>query len=325
MPRAILVDSPGDESRLSWQEVARPAPGPGEVLLRQTSIGVNFIDIYHRTGVYPLPHYPHGIGMEAAGVVEEVGPGINLLKKGDRVAYVHAGIGAYAEYRCVAAEKLARLPEYVDNETAAAGMLKGLTAWYLLTRTFPVSKGDTVLIHAAAGGVGLIACQWAKLLGAKVIGTVGSDAKAQLARENGCDFPIVYTQENVPARVREITAWKGVDVVYDSVGQATFMQSLDCLKPRGMMVSFGQSSGSVAPLDIGILNQKGSLYLTRPSLMQYIAKPEDFRAGTAALFDLIGARRLKIRIDRTLPLKDAAEAHRLLAGRKTSGAIVLAG
>lgn len=325
MNRAIVLQATGGVERLLWQEVSVATPGEGEVLLRQTVIGVNFIDIYHRTGLYPLPHYPHGLGMEAAGVVEAVGWGVTEFSPGDRVAYAMGAPGAYAERRVVQAALLVKLPESITDAQAAAGLLKGLTAHYLLRQTFPVKKGDTLLIHAAAGGVGLLLTQWAKHLDATVIGTVSSPAKVALAEENGCAHTILYTREKVSARVRELTNGAGVDAVYDSVGAPTFMDSLDCLKPRGMMVSFGQSGGKVPPFDIGLLSAKGSLFLTRPTLAHYIATPEALRGAAAEVFDLVARGVIIPRIDRALPLRDAAEAHRLLERRATMGAIVLIG
>lgn len=323
MPHSILLQSPGGPDHFRWQEVPLPEPGPGQVRLKQEAVGVNFIDVYHRTGLYPLPAYPHGVGMEAAGVVEAVGEGARDFSKGDRVAYAMGGPGAYATHRVVDQSILVPLPASISAQAAAAIMVKGLTAHYLLTGTFKVRRNDAILVHAAAGGVGLMLCQWASHLGATVIGTVGSEEKASLAKANGCAHTILYAKEKVSQKVRELTQGKGVDVVYDSVGQATFMDSLDALKPLGMMVSFGQSSGKVPPFDISLLSQKGSLFLTRPTLNHYVADPARYRAMAKEVFDLAGKGVLKARIDRTLPLKDAAEAHRLLESRKTSGALVL--
>ncbi len=323
MPYAIVLETPGGPERLSWKEAPIPAPASDEVVIRQHAVGVNFIDTYHRTGLYPLPVYPSGLGIEAAGVVESVGQGARTFKPADRVAYAGGAPGAYAELRAIREDLLVKIPEGVDFNIAAAALAKGLTAQYLLKGTYPVQQGDTALIHAAAGGVGLIACQWAKHLGATVIGTVGDDEKATLAKASGCDHVILYKKEKVSARVREITGGKGVDVVYDSVGQATFMDSLDCLKPRGLLVSFGQSSGKVEPFDIGLLAQKGSLYVTRPTLTHYISETPLYRKAAQELFDLIASGVLKIRVDRTLPLKDAAKAHELLEGRATKGSVVL--
>lgn len=322
MPHAILLNKPGGPEQLSWQEIAAPKAGPGEAVVRQNAVGVNFIDIYHRTGLYPLP-YPAVLGMEAAGVVESVGQGVDDFKPGDRVAYTGHGPGSYATHRAIEARHLVKLPEGVSDDVAASLMVKGITAHYLLARTYPVKKGDTILVHAAAGGVGLIMCQWAHRAGATVIGTVGTEEKALLARAHGADHTIIYTREKVSARVLEITKGHGVNVVYDSVGQATFMDSLDCLEPLGMMVSFGQSSGKIPPFDTNILASKGSLYLTRPSLMHYIANVMQYRKAAAELFALVASGELKVHIDRTLPLEQAAEAHRLLESRSTSGAVVL--
>jgi len=322
MAQAVVLTGPGGPEKLEWQEVDVPAPGAGEVRLKQTAIGINFIDVYHRTGLYPLT-YPAILGMEAAGVVEAVGEGVQSLKTGDRVTYVGHGPGAYATARLIKAEYLVPIPKNVGDEEAAALMLKGLTAQFLLTRCFPVKAGQVVVIHAAAGGVGLLLCQWAKHLGATVIGAVGSDDKARLAAQNGCDYPINYTNEKVSARVREITNGAGADVVYDSVGQATFMDSLDCLKPLGMMVSFGQASGKIPPFDISLLASKGSLFLTRPSLMHYIADTAAYRQAGKELLELAGRGVLKAHIDRRLSLREAAQAHRLLESRATSGSLVL--
>src|SRR5690606_31467383 len=269
MPHAIRIHEHGGPEVLRWEPVEVPAPGPGELRIRHTAVGLNFIDIYYRTGLYQPPGLPFTPGSEAAGVVEEVGEGVEGFKPGDRVAYGSASLGAYSEQRLVAADRVVHLPDNIDDATAAAMMLKGMTAQYLLRRTYRVEAGDTILIHAAAGGVGKIVCQWAKLLGARVIGTVGSDEKAEEVRQLGCDHVIVYSREDFVARVREITDGRGVDVVYDSVGADTFMKSLDCLRPLGMMVSFGQSSGKIPPFDVGILAQKGCLFLTRPTLFTY--------------------------------------------------------
>jgi NADPH2:quinone reductase len=284
-------------------------------------MGVNFIDVYHRTGLYPLPR-PAGIGVEAAGVVEAVGAGVTDVRAGDRVAYV-ATAGSYAEARVVPADRLVRLPADVPDRTAAGMMLKGLAVHALVRRTYPVKRGDTVLVHAAAGGVGLIMTQWLKALGATVIGTVGSDEKAAVARAHGADHAIVYTREDVPRRVREITGGAGVPVVYDSVGKATFEGSLDSLRPLGLMVSFGNASGSVPPFDLGVLGRKGSLFLTRPTVFTYIAKREDLERGAAELFEVVRSGKVKIEVSRTWPLAEAAEAHRALAGRTTTGSLVL--
>ena len=321
MPKAIRIHETGGPEVLKWEEVEVGRPGPGEALLRQTAVGLNFIDTYHRTGLYPLP-LPAVLGMEGAGMVEEVGAGVSEVKPGDRVAY--AGVlGAYTERRLIAADRLVPLPDGVSDIQAAAMMLKGMTAEYLLLRTHRVEKGETILVHAAAGGVGLIMCQWAKHLGATVIGTVGSDEKAELARANGCDHPIVYTRENFTERVRALTGGAGVPVVYDSVGKDTFLGSLDCLRPLGLMVSYGNASGAVPPFNIGLLAQKGSLFLTRPVLMAYTAKREDLLASARALFEVVASGVVKIKLERTWPLEDAASAHRELEGRRTTGSTVL--
>jgi len=320
---AIRFERTGGPEVLRWEEVEVPAPGPGEALLRQTAIGVNFIDVYHRTGLYPVPSFPSGIGMEAVGVVEAIGPGVTEVSPGDRVAYASLPIGGYAEWRCMPAERLVRVPPGISDEEAAAMMLKGMTAQYLLRRTYRVQPGDTIVFYAAAGGVGSIACQWAKHLGAEVIGVVGSDEKAALARELGCAHTIVYTRERVPERVRALTGGKGVPVVYDSVGKATFFDSLDCLAPRGLMVSFGNASGPVPPFDIQQLALRGSLYLTRPTLATYTATREELLATAEELFDVVLSKAVRIRIGLRLPLREAARAHEALEGRSTTGAIVL--
>jgi NADPH2:quinone reductase len=319
--RAIRIHETGGPEVLRWEEIEVGRPGPGEVLLRQTAVGLNYIDTYHRTGLYPL-ELPAVLGREAAGVVVEVGQGVELFKTGDRAAYaLHPG--SYAETRVIPADRLVPLPADVDDRAAAAVMLKGLTAHYLLRRTYRVQSGDTILIHAAAGGVGLIACQWAQHLGATVIGTVGTQDKAELAREHGCDHPILYDREDLVARVREITAGRGVSVVYDSVGQATFERSLDCLAPLGMMVSFGQSSGAVPALDLGVLARKGSLFLTRPTLATYIAERDDLLHSSAELLEAVSSGAVRVEVRQTYPLKDAARAHRDLESRKTTGSTLL--
>lgn len=321
MPHAIRIHRTGGPEVLQWDEVEVPAPGRGEVRLRQTAVGLNFIDTYHRTGLYPLP-LPAILGREAAGVVEAVGPGVTEFHRGDRVAYGLAA-GGYAEVRTIAADSLVPLPAAVDDRQAAALMLKGLTAHYLVRRTFRVERGQTVLIHAAAGGVGLLACQWAKHLGATVIGTVGSREKAELAAAHGCDWPLRYDEADFVARVREITNGRGVPVVYDSVGRDTFARSLDCLAPFGLLVSFGQSSGAIPPFDIGQLAARGSLYLTRPTLHTYVAQRSDLLAASREMFDLVASGALRVEVRQTYALKDAAQAHRDLEARKTSGSTVL--
>lgn len=322
MNHAIRIHQTGGPEVLCWEEVPVGAPGPGEARIRQHAVGLNFIDVYHRTGLYPLA-LPSGIGMEGAGVVEAVGDGVADLAPGDRVAYAGGPLGAYAQARCLPAHRLVKLPESLTFQQGAAMMLQGLTAQYLLRRTYAVKAGDTILIHAAAGGVGLIACQWAKALGATVIGTVGSDAKAELAMAHGCDQAIVYTRENFTERVREITGGAGVPVVYDSIGKDTFMGSLDCLAPYGLLASFGSSSGAVPPFDLGILAPKGSLYVTRPTLATYMAKREDLVAGAAELFQMVTSGKVKVEVNQTYALQDAATAHRDLEARRTTGSTVL--
>jgi len=322
MSKAIRIHQTGGPEVLQWEDVEVGAPGPGEARIRHSAVGLNFIDVYGRTGLYPLPELPHVLGMEGAGVVEAIGDGVSEVAPGDRVTYVAAPPGAYCEERLVAAERLIKLPDAIANDTAAAMMLKGMTAQYLLRRTYDVKAGDTILIHAAAGGVGLIVCQWAKHLGATVIGTVGSDEKAETARAHGCDHPIVYTRENFPERVREITGGAGVNVVYDSIGKDTFMDSLDCLKPLGMMVTFGNATGPVDDFSPAILGAKGSLFLTRPTLFTYIAKRADLLAMAGDLFEVVSSGAVKIEINQTYDLKDAAQAHADLEGRKTTGSTI---
>jgi NADPH2:quinone reductase len=322
MSHAIRIHSTGGPEVLKYEEVAVGAPGPGEARVRHTAIGVNYIDTYHRGGLYPLT-LPSGIGNEAAGVVEAVGPGVDWVKPGDRVASCTGPLGAYSSERIVPADRLVKLPDAIADRTAASMMLKGLTVQYLFRQTFPLKGGETILFQAAAGGVGLIACQWARALGVTMIGTVGSDAKAALARENGCTHTIVYTRENFVERVKEITGGKGVPVVYDGVGKDTFPASLDCLAPRGMFVSFGNASGPVPPFNIMLLSQKGSLYATRPTLVTYASKRESLNAMAGELFDLVQAGRIKPDARQTFPLKDAAEAHRSLESRKTTGSTLL--
>jgi NADPH:quinone reductase len=318
----VRVHEVGGPEVLRFEQVEVGEPGPGQARLRQTAIGLNFIDVYFRTGLYPAPSLPFTPGQEGAGVVEAVGDGVTEVKVGERVAYAPL-LGAYAESRLIPANRLVSLPDGISDRQAAAMMLKGMTAQYLLRRTFPVKAGQTILFHAAAGGVGLIACQWAKHLGARVIGTVGSDAKAELARAHGCDFTIRYDREDVVGRVRELTEGKGVPVVYDSVGKSTFEQSLDCLAPLGMLVTFGQSSGNIPPLNLGILSQKGSLYVTRPTLVTYNAAREDLLASAKALFDVVQSGAVKIEVNQTFALREAAEAHRALEGRQTTGSTLL--
>lgn len=323
MPKAIRIHETGGPEVLRWEDIPECEPQAGEVRLRQTAVGLNFIDTYHRSGLYPLESLPSGVGMEGAGVVEAVGLEVSHLQVGDRVAYAGGPIGSYAETRIMPADRLVQLPKEIDDQQGAALMLKGLTTHYLLRLCHPVKQGETILIHAAAGGVGLLACQWAKHLGATVIGTVGTAAKAELAAAHGCDHPILYQDENWVQRVRELTAGEGVPVVYDSVGRDTFEGSLDCLKPRGLMVTFGQSSGSVAPLAVHELTAHGSLFLTRPTLATYTATREDLIANAEELFDVVSKGAVKIEINQTYPLQEAAQAHRDLEGRKTTGATVL--
>ena len=322
MPSAIRVHEVGGPEVLRWEEVPSERPGPGQVRLRHRFAGLNFIDVYHRTGFYkvPLPFTP---GSEGAGVVQELGEGVTGVRVGDRVAYAGGAPGAYSEERLIAADRLVPLPEGIDERTAAAMMLKGMTAQYLLRRTVRIEKGDTILFHAAAGGVGLIACQWAKRLGATVIGTVSTDQKAELARARGCDHVVVYTRDSFVDRVKELTGGAGVRAVYDSVGQQTFLQSLDCLRPLGTMVLFGQSSGPVAPFDPNLLAGKGSLYLTRPTLNAYTASRAALLEAAGELCDVVGSGAVKIEISSRYPLRAAAEAHRALEARLTTGATVL--
>lgn len=323
MTHAIIVERTGGPEVLRWQPIDVGQPGPGEALIRHTAIGLNFIDVYYRTGLYPTP-LPFTPGMEGAGVIEAVGEGVTNLSPGDRVGYGQSPLGAYAEHRLIPADKLIRLPDWIADDVAAAMLLQGLTAQYLLRQTFHVKPGDAVLIHAAAGGVGLLACQWARALGATVIGTVGSAEKAALAAAHGCHHVILYRQEDVAARVREITGGQGVDVVYDGVGKDTFDRSLDCLRRRGMMVSYGNASGSVPPFDIGLLNRKGGLFLTRPSIAHYAGTQAELLAMADDLFAMVKTGQVKVNIHQRFALRDAADAHRALESRATTGATVLA-
>ena len=323
MPNAIRMHSTGGPEVLVWESYDPGTPGPGEVRLIHEAIGLNFIDVYQRTGLYPLPSMPAIPGLEGAGRVEMVGEGVEEFKAGDRVAYAGVPPGAYAEVRCIPAHRLVKLPEAISSRDGAAMMLQGMTARYLLKGCYQVGPGTTLLIHAAAGGVGSLVCQWARHLGATSIGTVGNPDKARLAEENGCTHTILYGQEDFAARVKEITKGRGVDVVYDSIGRSTFMKSLDCLRPMGTMVSFGQASGPLEPLNIGLLAQKGSLFLTRPSLMHYTAKREDLLAHAEDLFAVVSSGAVKIRIMQEYALRDAAKAHRELEERKTTGSSVL--
>jgi NADPH2:quinone reductase len=323
MTQAIRIHRTGGPEVMVWEQIDLGKPGPGEVRVRHTAIGLNFIDTYHRSGLYPLGSLPAVLGREAAGVVAELGEGVSEFAEGDRVAYALASSGSYSEEALVAVDRLVRLPDGIDDRVAAAIMLKGLTAHYLLRRTFRVEGGQTILFHAAAGGVGLIACQWAKDLGATVIGTVGSAEKAELARAHGCDHPIVYTEESFVDRVREITDGRGVPVVYDSVGKDTFEDSLSSLAPLGMMVSYGNASGAVPPFSILELSKKGSLFLTRPTLATYIARRRDLEKAVEELFDAVLRGAVKVEVRQTYALKDAADAHRDLEARKTTGSTVL--
>jgi NADPH2:quinone reductase len=322
MTHAIRIHATGGPEALSWDEVPVGDPGQGEIRIRQTAIGVNFIDTYHRSGLYKVS-LPSGIGSEAAGVVEALGAGVDGLRVGDRVAYTGGAPGSYAEYRNYPADRVVRVPEGVSDRAAATLMLKGLTVQYLLRQTYKVSPGETILFHAAAGGVGLIACQWARALGVTVIGTVGSDEKAALAKAHGCTHTIVYTRENFVERVKAITGGKGVPVVYDAIGKDTFPASLDCLQPRGMFVSFGNSSGPITNFDILLLAQKGSLYATRPTLFTYIAARAALTAAADEMFALVASGRIVSEPRQTFALRDAAAAHRALESRGTVGATVL--
>jgi NADPH:quinone reductase len=320
--KAIRIHETGGPEVMKLEEVELQDPGKGEVRVRHTAIGLNFIDTYHRSGLYPVP-LPSGLGMEAAGVVEAVGPGVKGVKAGDRVAYGVGPIGAYAEAKNHPANRLSKIPKGISDDQAAAMMLKGMTARYLLRETYKVKRGDTVLIHAAAGGVGSIASQWARALGAVVIGTVGSDEKGETAKSNGCHHVINYRSEDVAKRVREITDGKGVPVVYDGVGQATLMTSLDCLRPRGLLVSFGNASGPVRALDTLWLSQRGSLYVTRPTLMTYVADDKALQETAADLFEVVKSGKVKIPVNQRYRLQEVAQAHRDLESRKTTGASIL--
>lgn len=323
MSNAIVMKTTGGPEVLGWEPFEPGQPGPGEVRIDQQAVGLNFIDVYHRTGLYPLPELPAVPGMEGAGVVSEVGEGVTDLAPGDRVAYAGLPVGAYAESRCIPADRLVKVPDPVTLEEAAAMMLQGMTVRYLLKGCAHVGPNTTILLHAAAGGVGLIMCQWAAHLGATIIGTVGSQEKADLARQHGCTHTILYNDEDFVAAVREFTGGKGVDVVYDSVGQATFAKSLQCLRPMGMMVTFGQSSGPIEPLDLGTLAAHGSLFLTRPSLMHYTARREDLVAHADDLFEVVTNGAVSVRIGGRFKLAEAAEAHRQLEARKTTGSLIL--
>ena len=322
MSKAIRIHEHGGPETLRWDEVETGAPDTGQVLIRQTAAGLNFIDVYHRVGLYPVPSLPAIVGNEGAGVVEAVGDGVTSVQVGDRVAYCMS-LGSYTERRVIDADRLVKLPDGITDYQAAAMMLKGCTVQYLVKTIYPITSGDTILLHAAAGGVGLIACQWAKHLGATVIGTVGSDEKAELARAHGCDHTIVYTRENIVERVKALTDGAGVPVVYDSVGKDTFIASLDCLQPRGLMVSYGNASGPVDPFSPGLLAVRGSLFLTRPTLASYIGTRDELDASAADLFGVVESGAVKIAVSQTFPLEDAAQAHRALEARETTGSTVL--
>ncbi len=323
MNNAIVVHHLGGPQVLEYQSVPSPDPAPGEVRVKHTAIGLNFIDVYFRTGLYPAPALPFTPGLEAAGVVDAVGAAVDHVSVGERVAYASPPLGAYAQIRTIAADRIVRIPDSVSDEDAAAMMLQGMTAQYLLRQTYPIAEGDVVLFHAAAGGVGLIACRWAKYLGATVIGTVGTRQKAELARANGCDYTIVYTEEDVVQRVKDITRGEGVSVVYDSVGKDTFATSLDCLSRRGMLVSFGNSSGPVAAFEPSVLSAKGSLFMTRPTLMDYTVTRAELTACAEELFAMMAKKVVKAHINQKFALADAASAHRALEGRETTGSTVL--
>ena len=322
MPKAIRIQQQGGAEVLNWEDVQVGDPGPGEARVRHKACGLNFLDVYQRSGLYKLA-LPSGMGNEASGIVEAVGAGVTHVKAGDRVAYSGGAPGAYSEVRVMPAERLLALPEKISFETAAAMMLKGMTAQYLLRQTYKVQPGDTVLLHAAAGGVGLIACQWLKVLGATVIATAGSEEKCATAKAHGADHCINYRKENFTERVKAITGGKGVPVVYDSVGKDTFTGSLDCLRQRGLMVSFGNSSGPVPAFELALLQQKGSLYITRPTLVHYTAKRDDLVATAKDLFEVVASGKVKIEVNHRYPLKDAAQAQRDLEARKTTGSTIL--
>lgn len=322
MAKAIRFDKAGGPDVMKWVDVDVGEPGKGEIRVKHHAVGLNFIDVYFRTGLYPMP-LPGSLGMEAAGEVTAVGEGVTRFAPGDRVAYASRPPGAYAQERVMSAEYVVALPDAISYEDAASIMLQGLTAQYLLRRTYRVKAGDTVLIHAAAGGVGMLACQWAKALGATVIGTVGSDEKAELAKAHGCDYPIVYTRDNFTKRVREITNGAGVPVVYDSIGKDTYTASLDCLAPLGLFVSFGNSSGPLPPIDSSEFAGRGSLYFTRPTLFSYIAKRSDLDAMAAELFEVIESGKVKTNVRQRYRLEEAARAHEDLEGRRTTGSTVL--
>jgi NADPH2:quinone reductase len=319
---AIRVHKQGGPEEMKWEEVALPEIQKGDVLIKHTAIGLNYIDTYHRSGLYTMP-VPLTLGIEGAGVIEEAGESVKDLKVGDRVAYASPPTGSYAERKVMPADRLVKIPDDISDEVAAAIMLKGMTVEYLVRRTYNVKAGQAVLFHAAAGGVGLIACQWLKAIGAIVIGTVGSDEKAALAKENGCDHTILYREEDFVAKVKEITNGEGVPVVYDGIGKDTAIQGLDCLSPLGMMVIFGNASGNAPPIDTGLLAAKGSLFLTRPTLMTYNAKRADLVESAQQLFNMVGSGKINISINARYALKDAAQAHKDLESRKTTGSTLL--
>jgi NADPH2:quinone reductase len=323
MTKAVRIHEHGGPEKMVWENVEIGAPGPGQARVRHHAVGLNYIDVYHRTGLYPVPTLPTALGLEGAGEVVAVGEGVTLVKPGDRVAYASPPIGAYAEERLIPADRLVKLPDSIDYKKAAAMMLQGMTVQYLLRRTYPVKAGETILVHAAAGGVGLIMCQWAKALGVTVIGTVGNEEKAALAKAHGCDYPIIYTKENFVERVKEITNGAKLPVVYDSVGKDSFVNSLDCLRGRGMMVSFGNSSGPVPSFDLGMLGARGGLFITRPSLMHYTGTREELVETANDLFQMVASGKVKIEVNQTYALADAAQAHRDLEARKTTGSTVL--
>ena len=322
MTKAIFIHETGEPGVLKWEDFEPGEPGAGEALIRHEAIGLNFIDIYHRNGNYPLPKLPAIIGMEGAGIVEQTGPEVRDFKPGDRIAYAGLPPGAYAQKRTIPAHRLVKLPESIPTRQAAGMMLRGMTVRYLLHGCYPVKAGDTILIHAAAGGIGLIVCQWAKHLGARVIGTVGSEEKAQLAKSHGCDHAILYKEQDFVKEVRNVTDGKGVDAVYDGVGKSTFLPSLDCIRPMGTMVAFGHSSGDRPLFDPSLLSAKGSLFLTVPSLMAYTEKREDLLAHARDLFDVVEKGAVKIEVRQTYPLSEAARAHREVESRMTTGSSI---
>ena len=319
---AIRVNKQGGPEEMRWEEVALPEMQKDDVLIKHTAIGLNYIDTYHRSGLYPMP-VPLTLGIEGAGIIIEAGENVKDLNLGDRVAYASPPTGSYAEAKVMPADRLVKIPDNISDEIAAAIMLKGMTVEYLVRRTYNVKAGQTVLFHAAAGGVGLIACQWLKAIGAKVIGTVGSEEKAALAKANGCEHTILYREENFVDKVKEITNGEGVPVVYDGIGKDTALKSLDCLSPLGMLVVFGNSSGNAPPIETGLLAAKGSLFLTRPTLMTYNAKREDLVESAQQLFNMVGSGKVNISINARYDLKDAAQAHKDLESRKTTGSTLL--